>query len=92
MPGTEADGAIRIVLPGFASEGLWEQLSAAWPPPVRRGRRLHHLLHPHHHHLHQRVIVRCPGIGKSGGILIPVTTNGCGFLHTRKAILAGRYF
>ena len=88
MPDMEADGAMRIVLPGFASEALWEQLSAAWPPPVRRRRRPNHLLR---HLLHQRVIVRCRGIGKSGGILIPVITNGYGFLHTRKAILAGRY-
>jgi len=89
--GMEADGAIGTVLPGFASEGLWEQLSAVWPPPVRRAPRPFHLLRLLHRLLHRRVTARCPGIGKSGGILVPVITNGCGFLHTRKVILAGRY-
>jgi len=89
--GMEVGGAIRIVLPGFASEGLWEQLWAVWPLPVRRPPRLLHLLRLLRHLLHQRVTVRCPAIGKSGGTLIPVITSGCGFLHTRKVTLAGRY-
>ena len=83
MADTEVAEAMGTFSPGFASEGLWEQPSAVWPPPVRWPPRLR----PPRR---QCAIVRCPGIGKTGGIRIAVITNGCGFLHTLKVILAHR--
>ena len=75
----EAMGTFSL---GFASEGLWEEPWAVWPPPVRWNPRR---LLPR-----QCVIVRCPAIGRRGGIRIPVITNGCGFLRTLNVIPADR--
>ena len=81
---TEVAEAMGTFSPGFASEGLWEEPWAVWPPPVRWTPR-RPLLLPR-----QRVIVKCPAIGKNGGIRIPVITNGCGFLRTLNVIPADR--
>jgi hypothetical protein len=80
MPDTEVaevTETMRTFSTGVASEGLWEEPWAVWPPPVRWPPR-------------QCVIVRCPGIGKTGGIRILVITNGCGFLLTLKVIRVDR--
>jgi len=80
MPDAEVAEAMGTFSPGFASEGLLEQPWVVWPLPVRCPPRL---LPPR-----QCVIVRCQGIGKSGGIRILAITNGGGFLHTLKVIPA----
>ncbi len=79
------DTAKRAFSAGFVSEALWEEPWAVWPPPVRRPPRL-----PLRPPLRQFVIVRCLGIGKSGGIRISVITNGCGFLCTLKVFHADK--
>ena len=81
---TEVPEAMGTFSPGFASEGLWEEPWAVWPPPVRWTPHLLRLLP------RQCVIVRCPAIGKTGGIRIPVITNGRGFLRTLNVIPADR--
>ena len=88
MPDTEVaevTETMRTFSTGVASEGLWEEPWAVWPPLVLWPPRLPLRLPPR-----QCVIVRCPGIGKTGGIPIWVIMNVSGSLHTPKVILADR--